>query len=225
MLFSARILAVVLLPIIVAVVVWTTVAFFTWVPLTHWLAALLDSGGSGWSALLAGAGATLLLMLGAVLTVLVAVAVLAMPVIVDAVAARDFAMLERKRGGTFVGSLVNATVAIGVFLPLWLLTLLLLPLPPLYVAASLALNAWLNGRLFRYDALALHADRNELPAVIRQARGRLLALGLVLSPLSLIPFVNLISPIYAGIAFTYLCLDQLAAYRAQGATAITILRN
>lgn len=224
LLFDARILAVVLLPIVGAAVLWAAVGFFAWTPLTLWLSALLDGGGSGWSLFAAGLFAVLLLMLAAVLTALIAVAILAMPVIVDTVAARDFAMLERKRGGTFAGSLGNAVVAVGVFLPLWLLALMLLPVPPLYVGATLALNAWLNSRLFRYDALALHADRNERQAVIGQARGRLLALGLVLSPLSLIPFVNLISPIYAGLAFTYLCLGELAAYRARTPSAVTILR-
>jgi hypothetical protein len=43
-------------------------------------------------------------------------------------------------------------------------------------------------------------------------------LGLVLAPLSLIPVVNLFAPIYAGIAFTYLCLDELAAARARCAS-------
>jgi uncharacterized protein involved in cysteine biosynthesis len=75
------------------------------------------------------------------------------------------------------------------------------------------LNAWLIQRLFRYDALALHAGRDEMVAVIRGLRGRLLVLGLVLAPLSLIPLVNLFAPIFAGISFTYLCLDELAAFR------------
>jgi CysZ protein len=225
MLFSPRIVAVVFLPIVGAAVLWMMVGFFAWSPLTRWLGTLLDAGGSGWSIFAAGVCAALLLMLAAVLTALMIVAVLAMPVIVEAVAARDFAALERKRGGTFAGGLINAVVAVGAFLPLWLLALVLLPVPPLYVAATLTLNAWLNSRLFRYDALALHADRHELTAVIRQTRGRLLALGLALSPLSLIPFVNLISPLYAGIAFTYLCLDELAAFRAQTPAAVTILRN
>jgi len=52
-------------------------------------------------------------------------------------------------------------------------------------------------------------------------RGRLLVLGLVLAPLSLIPLVNLFAPIYAGIAFTYLCLDELAAFRARGMSQVT----
>ena len=160
-------------------------------------------------------------MLAAVLTALVAVAVIAMPVIVDAVADRDFADLAKQRGGTFTGSLSNATVAIGVFLPLWLLALVLLFLPPVYVALSLALNAWLNQRLFRYDALALHAGRDEMREVIRSARGRLMLLGLVLAPLSFVPVVNLLAPIYAGVAFTYLCLDELAQFRARSSPPAT----
>ena len=147
----------------------------------------------------------------------VAVAVFAMPVIVDTVSNHDFAALQKRRGGSFAGSLVNALVAVTLFLPLWLLALFLLALPPLYLAVTLVLNAWLNQRLFRYDALALHADASELPAMIRIARGRLFGLGLVLAPLSLIPFVNLLAPLFASTAFCYLCLDELAAYRAGNA--------
>ena len=221
LLFSARIVAVVFLPLVAAAIFWLVVGWFAWTPLSRWLSAALLGGDSGWSLFAASASAALLLMLAAVLTALVAVAVLAMPVIVDAVADRDFASLAKRRGGTFAGSLVNAAVAIAVFLPLWLLALLLLALPPIYLAVSMCLNAWLNQRLFRYDALALHTSRDEMVAVIRGARGRLLVLGLVLAPLSLIPLVNLLAPIYAGIAFTYLCLDELAAFRARGTSPIT----
>jgi uncharacterized protein involved in cysteine biosynthesis len=213
--FSARILAVVFVPLVGAAVLWSVIAWFAWEQLSRWLAHTFLGGDGSWSHWVAGAGAALLLMLAAVLTVLAAVAVLAMPVIVAAVAARDFPLLARGNGGTFAGSLGNAMVAIVVFLPLALLALFLLALPPLFAVASLFLNAWLNQRLFRYDALALHADHDELPAVIRGARGRLMTLGLLLAPLSLIPLVNLIAPIYAGIAFTYLCLDELAAFRSR----------
>jgi len=212
-LFSARIVAVVFLPLVVAAIFWMVVGWFTFAPLSRWFSAVMLGGDSGWTLFAAGACAALLLMLAAVLTALAAVALLAMPVIVDAVADRDFESLAKRHGGTFVDSAVNAAVAIAVFLPLWLLALFLLAVPPIYVAVSLLLNAWLNQRLFRYDALALHAGRDEMPAVIRGARGRIFALGLVLAPLSLIPVVNLFAPIYAGIAFTYLCLGELAATR------------
>ncbi|MGE5088865.1 MAG: EI24 domain-containing protein, partial [Candidatus Levyibacteriota bacterium] len=150
----------------------------------------------------------------AVATGLVAVAVLAMPVIVRTVASRHFPALAEHDGGTVAGSLANALVAVAIFLPLWLLTLPLLAFPPLYVVASLALNAWLTQRMFRYDALALHARAGEIRTVLRRARGRLFALGLLLSPLSLVPVFNiLVLPIYAGIAFAELCLAELVALR------------
>jgi CysZ protein len=217
-LFSPRILAVVFLPLIGAAAFWTVVAWFAWAPLARWLSAVLLGGDSGFSLFAASAFAALLLMLAAVLTVLVAVAVLAMPVIVDAVADRAFPALAKLHGGTFVGSVVNAAAAIAVYFPLWLLALFLLAVPPLYVAVSLLLNAWLNQRLFRYEALALHAGRDEMRVVNSGARGRLFLLGLALAPLSLIPVVNLLVPIYAGIAFTCLCLDELETNRAGALT-------
>jgi CysZ protein len=213
--FSGRIVAVVFAPLFAAAALWAVVGWFAWKPLAQGLGATLLGGDDGWSFVAAGAAAVVLLMLAAVLTALVAVALLAMPVIVATVAERDFGALAPRHGGTLAGSLVNAAAAIGVFLPLWLLALPLLFVPPLYVAVSLCLNAWLNQRLFRYDALALHAGGDELRQVIRSARGRLVLLGLVLAPLSLVPVVNLLAPIYAGVAFTYLCLEELALLRAR----------
>jgi len=151
-------------------------------------------------------------------TALAAIAVLTMPVIVKTVASRHFPQLAARRGGTVAGSLRNALSALLAFAALWLATLPLLLIPPVYVAASLLLNAWLSQRMFRYDALAEHASAPEIDAVLRENRKRLFGLGLTLAPLSLIPIVNiLVLPIYAGIAYTELCLSELAALRARKA--------
>jgi uncharacterized protein involved in cysteine biosynthesis len=215
--FSARLVALVLLPLVAATIAWLAVAWWAWEPLVRWLSQTLFAWSDRFGDTAAGILAALLLMFAAVLTALAAIAVLAMPMIVEGVAARDFVTLERRRGGTFAGSLANALGAIAVFIPAWILALLLLPVPPVYVVAGIVLNAWLNQRLFRYDALALHADPAELQAVVRSARGRLFGLGLVLAPLSFVPLLNLLAPLYAGIAFTYLCLHELAAMRARAA--------
>lgn len=217
--FSARLFALVLLPLVVAMLAWLAVAWWAWEPLVRWLAHSLFAWSDRFGGTAAGILAALLLMFAAVLTALTAIAVLAMPVIVEGVAARDFAALERRRGGTFAGSLGNAVGTIAVFVPLWLLALPLLAFPPIYVATGIVLNAWVNQRLFRYDALALHADPAELRAVVHSARGRLFRLGLAVAPLSFVPLLNLLAPFYAGIAFTYLCLDELAALRARAVTA------
>lgn len=213
--FSARLLALVVLPLVAATFAWIVVAWLAWEPLVRWLSQSLFAWSDRFGPVAAGVLAAVMLMFAAVLTALVAIAVLAMPVIVEAVAARDFAELERRRGGTFAGSLINALVAVAGFVPMWLLALPLLVFPPAYVIANILLNAWLNRRLLPYDALALHADPDELRTVIRSARGRLFGLGLAIAPLSLVPFVNLFASLFAGIAFTYVCLDELAALRAR----------
>lgn len=214
-LFSPRMVAVIFLPLFGAALLWSLIGWLAWEPLARTLATIMFSAADGWGYAGAGVIAALLLMLAAALTALVAIAVLAMPVIVEGVAVRDFATLERRRGGTFAGSIANALAGIAIFLPLWLLSLVLLVFPPVYVAATLLLNAWLNQRLFRYDALALHAGPYELPKLVRAARGRFFLLAFVLAPLSLVPIANLIAPLYAGIAFTYLGLDELAAMRSR----------
>ena len=216
-LFTGRIIALATLPLLVSAVVWIVIGVAAWQPVTAALAGWFASGNAepaAWQRLAAGTITALLFVALAVVTALTAVAVLTMPVIVKTVAARDFPMLEQRRGGTLLGSLRNALVALAVFVPLWILALPLLFLPPVYVVVSLVLNAWLTQRMFRYDALAEHASEAEMGTILRERRAPLMGLGLALSPLSLVPVVNLlVLPIYAGIAFTELCLAEVARVR------------
>jgi uncharacterized protein involved in cysteine biosynthesis len=137
-----------------------------------------------------------------------------MPVIVSVVA-RHYPGLERRGKGTLLGSVANATVAITVFALLWIVTL---PLWFTGIGAVVlpALNsAYLNQRLFRYDALAEHATREEYGVLVRRAKGRLYALGLVLALLYYVPILNLIAPVVAGLAYTHFCLSELVRLRRQ----------
>lgn len=207
----------------IAAIVWIGISIAAWHPVTDALAGVF--GASGDASLLQRIAAQIIAVLIfaalAAASALTAIAVLAMPVIVRTVAARDFPTLIARRGGTFAGSVGNAALAVLIFVPLWLVSLPLLVFPPLYAVVSLLLNAWLSQRMFRYDALAEHADRAEIAAVLARCRMRLMGLGLVLSPLSLIPLVNiLVLPIVAGIAFTELCLAELVVFRARSSSAV-----
>jgi uncharacterized protein involved in cysteine biosynthesis len=75
------------------------------------------------------------------------------------------------------------------------------------------ISALFNQRVFRYDALAEHASAGEYRAILRQAGGRLYALGLALAALYYIPIVNLLVPVLSGLAFTHLCLAELESLR------------
>jgi CysZ protein len=218
LLADRRVVMLLVVPVAAAVALWIALALAFWVPLRDSIAALLAGWGLGsgyeWLATVGG-GLAAFVILTAVsgLLALIAIAVFAGPVFTRAVEEHCHPALVRLAGGTLAGSLANAAIAITVFVPLWVLALPLALVPPVGIAATLLLNAWLNQRLFRYDALAEHANAAERATVIRSARWRFLGLGLALAPLSFVPLVNLVAPVYAGLAFTCLALDELAALR------------
>jgi CysZ protein len=222
LLADRRVLLLVAAPLAGAIVLWLVAAIAFGAPLTrllaggiaHGLSAIGLSADPGGFALAGGAIlAFILITLAAGVLALAAISIFAGPVFVGVVATRYFPALEYKRGGTLAGGTMNALVAIALWIPLQLALLPLLLFPLIGVPASLALSAWVNQRLFRYDALAEHASAAEREALIRAARRRLFALGIVLSPLALVPFVNLVAPLYAGLAFSCLCLAELDALR------------
>jgi len=224
-----RVLGLVLVPVAVATALFTVLAFVFWAPLGDGIAAMLTGGGRalgvtadlGWLATAGGGVAAFALFaLAAGVFALAAIAVLAGPVFTRVVAMRRFPQLERLHGGTVAGGAINAAATLAMWLPMWLVTLPFLFVPIVGIPLSLCLSAWLNQRLFRYDALAEHASEAERAAVVRGARGRLFLLGLVLAPLAFVPIVNLVAPLYAGLAFTHLCLDELAALRARRAQGV-----
>ena len=219
-----RVLAVLFLPMLGSIMVWSVLGWFFWDSWTEWFGAAIDgtsfgrwflTHGASWVSVSLSALFVLALLLPAVLvTAIVVTELFAMPVIV-AVVGGAYPELARRKGGTLFGSLANATVAIVVFGLLWLFTL------PLWLTGIGALvlpaliSAYLNQRLFRYDALSEHASGEEYRDIVRRARGRLYALGLLLALLYYIPFVNLVAPVVSGLAFTHFCLAELARARTR----------
>jgi len=149
-------------------------------------------------------------------TALLIAALFAMPVLVRHVAQRQFPTLQRRRGGTVAGSLWNAFVALSLFALLWIVTLPLCLAGPLGALLPVLLSAFVNQRLFRYDALSEHADAAEMKRIFELAQGRLFLLGLVTGLLYFIPPISLVAPIYAALAFIHLCLAELQTLRGEG---------
>lgn len=218
-----RVLALGLVPPLAAIAVWIALAWAladdwarmiaNWIATTPWLTWVGDFGMSSVFIWGSGIAAIALLLPVMLITALLVTEVVAMPVIVPLVARRRYPGLEERKGGTLAGSLWNAFAAIALFAVLWLLSLPLwftgicaLVLPPL-------ISAHFNQRMFRYDALAEHATAAERDAVIRGARGRLFLLGLMLALMYAVPIVNLAVPVLSGLAFTHLCLAELARLR------------
>lgn len=219
-------LAVAVWPMLAALALWLGLAWLYWAEWTRWvdgwLAAsiLADWLPGGGVMTLAHYAAWLLISLLLIPLVLATAgllaAVLAMPMIVAFVAARDYPALERRRGGSLASSFVNAVFAIVVFAVLWIITLPLWLTAVLGPPTLLILSAWLLQRLFCYDALAEHADAGEYRALCSANRGRFFLLGLLVVLLHFVPFANLLAPVAGGLAFAHFSLARLDALRKSG---------
>ena len=118
---------------------------------------------------------------------LLMVAALMTPSMLSLVGERRFALMERKRGGSFLGSLFGALwatlvalLALLVSIPLWFVPPLVLILPPL-------IWGWLTYRVMTYDVLAEHASREERRELVRRHRASLLGMGVLTGYLGAAP--------------------------------------
>ena len=220
--FRFQVLWIVIWPILLAGLLWLVLGISFWGVFSHWITQGLDAIGiqawlAGIKPVWVASGVLvvvqLLLFVPLVLvTALMITALFAMPALIRLVAERDYPQLQRKNGGSFVGSLLNAVIALGIFIAIWVLTLptwligvgVLVP----FVAA-----AYLNQRLFRYDALSEHASRAEMQALFTANRASLWGLGLVTGLVQFVPLLNLFAPVLAALAFIHFGLARLEYLR------------
>ena len=226
-----RVLAIMLLPMLGAMLIWGVLAWFFWDDWSAWFKTWFDAtGAAAWlyshGAAWVSSSLTFVIVMAVVLparfiTAVLITELIAMPVIVSIVS-RTYPELVKHNSGTMIGSLGNAAAAVLIFVLLWLVTL------PLWLTGIGAIvlpalnSAYLNQRLFRYDALAEHATREEYQEIVTRSKGSLYGLGLLLALLYYIPFVNLVAPVVSGLAFTHYGLGALAQLR--GARAPTVAR-
>ena len=220
-LLHPRMLWLMVWPMLVSLALWAAVALAFWKPLAATLAALfqsalsfarLDFGGA--TEIAAHVVLALLIVPLVYLTALFILGVFGMQKMVEHVAQRSFPALERRRGGGVAGSVWNGVAALGGMLLLFVVTLPLWLVPPLWPLVPLAIFAWVNQKLLRYDALGEHADRGEMARLFRERRGALLLLGLLLALLAYVPFVGFIGPVVFGLAFIRYLLGALQESRA-----------
>jgi hypothetical protein len=177
-----------------------------------------------------------------IVTALGFIGVAAMPAIVRHVAERYYPDLERRRGGTLLGSLGTALLCFSIFLALWLLTLPLSLVPPLAFLIHTLLWGWLTYRVMAYDALAEHADRRERAEILRRHRWPLLVIGVGSGALAALPtllwlggvlsvvlfplfaalsiWLYLLIFVFTGLWFQHYCMAALAQQRAASATEL-----
>ena len=204
-------------PPLAAFLLWSAVAWFAWQPLAAWIVAELPD----WSWLnwlgpsLAHIAVFFVFAPLVYVTVLLLVAVFALPRMMALIALRDYPDVSRRGSAQAAlwGSIANTLAAGAIFIAGWLLTLPLLLIPGAILVLPLFWAAWLNQRAFRFDALAEHALPVERAALIRRQRSSLYLGGLVGALVAHVPVLNLLALAYTSILFVHLCLGALRELR------------
>lgn len=222
-------LALLVVPFVVAIVFWALTAWFVWTPLTDWLAAALLQG-DGWlrrafdwsgqggmagarSAL--GVAVALLVLLPLMFVTAVAiVGVIAMPVVNRHLSAGPYRDVARRGSSAIVASLWNAVSSAMLFMvgylasmPLWLL------FGPLALVVPWFWWSWLTARIMRFDSLAEHADPAERRMLIRRWRRQYFGLSLAVTALNYVPPLFLVTPVLSALCFGHFSLAALRQAR------------
>ncbi|MBP6056911.1 MAG: EI24 domain-containing protein [Nitrosomonas sp.] len=149
-----------------------------------------------------------------IMTTLIITTIFVMPALIKLVANRYYPELKREHGGTFSGSIINAILASGIFILIWVITL------PLWtIGAGIIIPfvtaAFMNQQLFRYDALSEHASKQEIKTICVSNRYSLWGLGLLTGLIQFVPLLNLLAPIFTALTFIHFGLEHLKLLRAQ----------
>ena len=211
-------------PMVVAVLLWIGLAVAFWGQAAHWIDLQFQSTDSVqwlfgiWPfALLAAHLAWIVLAIALVplilVTAVIIIGIFSMPAMVRHVATSDYPALSRRGEATFAAGVWNTLVATLLFLSLAMVTLPLWLFPFFWPLLPVLLFAYLNQRVFRFDALAEHASMEEMRQITRAHRGELFVLGIVISLAGHIPVLGFFIPVYAGLVFIHFCLARLQALR------------
>jgi CysZ protein len=223
-LVQPRIIGLIIWPVLLATLLWGGLALLFRAPLyawlQHWLASYGMSGTYfGISMAWLGDSLAVLLFLALLIpliniTALLITSAFAMPLLLRYVSEKDYAELETKGGGNIWGSVWNTLIGVTIFCVLWIATLPLWLIPPLGIVLPILLSAYLNQRLFGYDALAEHASEPEYKMLVRQTRSNLWLLAILAAFIQFIPLANFIAPVFMGLAFIHYTLARLKLLRS-----------
>lgn len=209
-------------PLLVASILWLIIGKFFWIPSAEWLAEIIPfTIVKDWfneSDLLKIANNigdilnVIIWVMLVIVTTMIITALFAMSSLINFVATRYYPVLDRENGGSIIGSLFHVISAIIIFIALWSIAL-----PFWFVGvgmlASFLAAAYLNQRLFSYDALSEHASKEELRILLKTDKLSLWGLGLLTGLVQFIPFLNLFAPTLTALAFIHFELARLENFR------------
>ncbi len=221
-----RMLWLTFVPFAAAAIVWGVILWFSWQtligttrgmlegwPFTTTLYRLFDwLGFSSLHAVIAPFIVIAIAIPLIVVTVLLLIATLSMPAVIRHLTVRQFSSLEMRHGGTWFGSLGHALWTTFVCLLVLVVTLPLWLIPPFFALIPPLLWGWLTYRVMTYDALALHASRDERRLLVRRHRLPLLLIGVASGLLGSLPTLLWASSVWLIVLFPVITAATIWIY-------------
>lgn len=146
-----------------------------------------------------------------VVSILVLVSVASVPVVMRFLD-RSYPQLERRKGGTVLGSLMHALLCTLVVILVAIVTLPLWLIPPFFALIPPLLWGWLTYRLMTYDALADHATAEERRAIMQRYRLPLLGIGVAVGMLGSAPTLLWVSSVVTIVLFPIIAIAVIWLY-------------
>ncbi|QDK37484.1 EI24 domain-containing protein [Bdellovibrio sp. NC01] len=223
-LLSLRMFLLVIVPPFVAVLCVLGFFFFVWNSLFNGVSGFLHGFGwlnwietsTGSPEILSVVTIIFLVLMFIPLAYLCAVlftSIFVMPIALKWISESEFKDLEKKRGGSTVGSVWNAVKATIVFVVLFFVTLPLWFLPGCQVLIPLLLTSWLNKKVFMYDVLQDFATAEERAQIEKSESHTLWGMGLLLGLMAYIPLAVFILPVFSALSYSHYALNELRTLR------------
>jgi len=223
-----KMLALLVVPFLLAIVFWVLTAWLVWAPLTGWLQGWMFDGGfmarvDGWAAAYGLGGlrdwipalvALLIVVPIMFATAVVLIAVFAMPIVVRHLGGGAYRDLERLGSMSVVASAWNAVSSSLVFIAAYLVSMPLWLIPPLALVVPWLCWSWLTARVMRFDSLVEHASAAERREAIAARRREYFLLALLVTALNYVPPLFLVTPVLSALAFCHYSLALLRERRA-----------
>lgn len=143
-------------------------------------------------------------------TSLILLSTLALPWIIRTLKPRYPALQQLGQG---MGAVAGWAIMFRVFMiavPLYILLLMLIWLPPVFPVGTFILGAWVNSYFLSLEILSEMVDRKTMTKLMKKHRVSIWLMGAALMFLLGVPFLQLITPVFAGLWFTHWWLATLS---------------
>lgn len=147
------------------------------------------------------------------LLAVILVSLFLMPLVIKKVQRQKFPHLEKKFGGNLAENLWNTLKTSVIYVFLLVLTLPLWFIPGAMIGIPVMLGGYMSQKIFVYDVLQDFASAEERRRIEKDNKFWLFLLGILLALMNFLPLAFIVTPVFAGLTFSFFCLNELQELR------------